>query len=228
MSSISCPTAGFCAATAFDGGVRIFRATATINLKATSPVVTYGAEQDEWLTVELASDIPTLAGSVTVTGPAGPVCVVHVTNSSGTCQLAPTQLPAGTAQLTANYSGGPTSTPASAPLSLTVAKVPTKVTLALSRLKVGLASERLVQVSATVTPLYIGDAPGLVVIKLASGRSLCVVSLRPAPGVSQGSCSLSDGQLAQGTASIEASYLGTDTFAGATSAPRPLLVVGTA
>jgi hypothetical protein len=226
LSSLSCPAVGFCAATAADGSVRIFRATATIKLEAASPSTTYGAEQDEWLTVELTSAVTTLAGTVTVTGPAGPVCVVRFTNLTGTCHLTPTQLLPGIAQLTANYSGGPVATPASAPLSLTVAKVPTKVSLVVSHPRIAIRSEQLVRFSVTVTPLNILDATGLVVIKLASGRSLCVVSLRPAPAFSQGSCPLSNGQLSAGTASVRASYLGTGTFAPATSAALSLLVLG--
>jgi hypothetical protein len=226
VSSLSCPAVGFCASSAADGSVRVFRATATIKLEPASPSTTYGAEQDEWLTVDLTSAVPTLAGAVTVTGPAGPVCVVAFTNLTGTCHLTPTELLPGTAQLTANYSGAPVATPASAPLSLTVAKVPTKVSLALSRPRIAIGSEQLVRFSVTVTPLNILDATGLVVIKLASGRSLCVVSLRPAPAFSQGSCPLSNAQLAAGTASISASYLGTSTFAPATSAAVSLSVLG--
>lgn len=225
MGSLSCPTVGFCAASADNGSVHLFRAAATLSLEATSAHLTYGAEQNERLSVELSSSASSVTGIVTITSPTGTVCSIRIVNGTGNCQLTPTQLPTGSTDLTADYSGTPTLAAASDQLLLTVAKVPVKVTLVLTHATARLGAEQSVRFDVFVVPRYAGNATGSVVIKLVSGRVLCILTLDPEDTTSHGSCTLSNTELAVGTVAVEASFVGTDIFASGVSAPGQLRIV---
>jgi hypothetical protein len=122
---LSCPQDGHCTmALQLNNNYMLgTEATAsTVDLTASAPKVTYGAEQSETLTATVSSVAGgTPTGTVTVTGPTGSTpCTITLANGTGTCTLTARQLPAGTDMLTAGYSGDATYVPASGTTILTV------------------------------------------------------------------------------------------------------------
>lgn len=83
-------------------------ATTTI-LTQSAPLLIFGREQAEHLTVQATSSgSGTPTGTVTVTAGSATVCTTTLASGTGSCTLTASQLPSGTYQLTASYSGDTT------------------------------------------------------------------------------------------------------------------------
>ncbi|HUN36684.1 MAG TPA: Ig-like domain-containing protein, partial [Trebonia sp.] len=128
---VSCTAPGYCTAFAeANTGTTPFtlnEATASaVTLQASTPVAYYGQEGSETLTATVTSPAGgTPVGSVAIRSGSSPVCTITLASGSGTCTLAATQLPIGTAQLTATYNGNADYVvSASAAVSLTVVPPP--------------------------------------------------------------------------------------------------------
>ncbi|HEY2641993.1 MAG TPA: Ig-like domain-containing protein, partial [Streptosporangiaceae bacterium] len=153
------------------------------------------------------------------------LCTITLTSGTGTCNLPATGLPAGTAHLTATYSGSTDyATSASATTALTVGKAATKTSLTLSRAKVTYGKERTERLQVVVTAQRGGAPAGTVVVKAQLGRgrasTVCIIML--ASG--KGKCTLAARRLRAGTYRLTAYYLGRTDFARSATAAKLTVV----
>jgi hypothetical protein len=149
----------------------------------------------------------TPTGTVTFTYGSTTLCNA-VTLSGGTATCAYSALPVGSDTVTATYSGDSNFSGSSASVNQTVNQASTTLTLISSLNPSGLDSP--VTFTATITPLYGGQATGTVTFK-DGGTTL------GSSGVSGNAASLTTSGLAMGTHSITAVYSGDSNFAGSTS-----------
>jgi hypothetical protein len=185
--------------------------------------LSYGEEQAEMLSVTVASagDSGTPTGSVTVASGAASVCDITLSASgTGSCALPATGLPAGSAQLTAAYSGDATYAPSASPATaVAISKATTTTALSLSRSTVTYGDEAASKISVSVKGRYSGTPRGSVTVKAGTG-TICTITLSSA----RGACSLASARLAAKSYKISASYAGNADFLSSTTGTKTLAI----
>ena len=226
LTSVSCPTASFCAAVGrsygftYSGPTAAPEATTTTITSVTSSPVAF---QPIFVGVEVIGG-PT----VPTEWPSGQVNVSDGTQScwtgligsdgisTGSCSI--TEEAPGNYSLTASYQSGNnfgTSTTLT-PTLITVGKSASTMALDLSAPKVNLGEEGAEQLSVAVLPEFAGSTPtGIVTVK-DSTATLCMISL----SAGEGSCTLSESKLPVGTYSLVATYSGSAGFDASASATK--------
>ena len=153
-------------------------------------------------------------------------CNQEISGTTGTCSMTAGQLPPGTYQLSARYSGdGNFFSSLSDSQTFTItpdppAAVPTSTTLALSAAKATFGHEQAERLSVQVSPQSGGGTPaGKVTIK-AGSTSVCTITL----GGGTGSCTLGATKLRPGKFQLTASYAGGTGFRASASGTKALAV----
>jgi hypothetical protein len=97
----------------------------TTTLTLSTPLLIFGREQAEHLTVQATSSgSGTPTGTVTITAGSATVCTITLASGTGSCPLTASQLPSGTYQLTASYGGDAAFTAStSAPAMLRIVRI---------------------------------------------------------------------------------------------------------
>jgi hypothetical protein len=228
VRSVSCASAGICAAggryTDSSGHHQAFvvdeRWVTGTAMSLSAPAVTYGDEQAEQVTIAVSSASGTPDGTVTVNAGTITLCTITLASGGGSCALLAAGLPAGTAHLTAAYSGSADfATSVSAPRTLAVSKAATNSRLTRSRAKVAYGDERAERLTVIVTAPYGLTPRGKVVIKArrrGRARTVCVITL----AVGKGRCALSARELRVGIYRLVAHYLGGRDFTPSTAAAK--------
>jgi hypothetical protein len=202
----------------------------TTTLTLSAPTITFSKEQTEQLAVRVTpvlTGIPT--GTVTITAGSATVCTITLAEGDDSCALTASQLPVGSYQLIATYSGGPIldqdrdavfSGSASAAQALTVAALqPTTTTLNLSALSVPFGNEQTETLTANVTPATSGTPTGTVTV---TSRTTPVCTITLAGGT--GKCTLTGTQLAIGSYPLTATYNGDNIDATSSDTTQTLTV----
>ena len=222
INDLSCPAPGYCTATGLAGATpfTVSEATAaTVSLKPSAPMVTYGDEQAETLTAAVASpDQGTPTGNVTITDGTAGACRIALVNGTGDCVLPATALPGGTDQLTATYDGDASYASASTSTTVTVAKAATTPVVTVSPATVTFGTKYNAIVSVSVAPRFTGTPTGDVTVYL-NGNPMCAAALT----AGKASCAVTGG-LNAGRYAITVSYTGDGNFASSTSVARYLTV----
>jgi hypothetical protein len=199
-------------------------AATTTTLALSKASVSYGDEQAETLSVQVAAPgdgvaIPT--GSVTVKAGPGKLCTLALSAAgTATCTLKATTLLPGKVTLRAAYAGPATfAASTSAAATLTVAKEPTRTAVALSVPKVSYGAEQHERITVVVKPGYAGTPTGHVTVK-AGSATLCVITLKSG----KGGCSPAAAKLTVGRHKVSASYGGSADYTGSAAAAKTLTV----
>jgi hypothetical protein len=166
---------------------------------------------------------PASGGTVTVKQGKKVICVMTVVNGTGTCKVPAKNFGIGTSQISARYAGGGKLSGRSDPVSMTVATAPTTTTLTLSPAKVSYGSEQAGRLAVKVTAAYGGTPTGTVKVT-SGGTTACLITLAPAQGGAQGSCTLPARKLAAGARPLTAIYVGDHWYRGSVSANKTLTV----
>jgi hypothetical protein len=135
INSVSCGAPGVCAAagdyvnaSGLEASVANESLNTSTSLSLSAPSATFGDEQGEQVSVTVTSSAGTPTGTVKVLSGTATVCTATLVSGSGTCNLGATSLPAGTAHLTASYSGDPSNrVSTSAAVTVTVAPQPVAI-----------------------------------------------------------------------------------------------------
>jgi hypothetical protein len=195
----------------------------TTTLTLSPPRIGFGQQQTEQMTVHVApvgDGTPT--GQVSIRAGGTTLCTVPLASGTATCGLGIGQLPIGSYQLTAFYSGDSNfagSTSAQKVLTVTGKSVAT-ASLTLSAARVTFGHEQAERLTAKVTGQVSGIPPtGKVTVK-AGSAAVCTITL--ASG--QGSCTLGATRLRPGTYHLTVSYGGDVTYGSATSGSKTLTV----
>ncbi len=210
--------------TATSTALSVGKAASKTVLKLSTTKVPYGDEQIAHLSVTVSPQYSgiTPSGSVTVKASTRTLCVIKLVSGTGLCKpLSAGELNAGAYSLVATY-GGSTNfdTSSSSAVTFTVANATSKTSLKFSAAKVTYGDEQVLHLSVTVSPQYPGTAPAGKVTVKESTTALCVITLKSG----KGSCKLSPRKLTAGTYSLVATYGGSTSFKGSTSAKEPLTV----
>lgn len=182
----------------------------------------YGDEQLEKLSVTVVPAVAGVpSGKVDVKSGTLVVCVVTLTNGTGSCRPGPVALPGGAHLITANYLGdGNDAASKSAAATLTVGKAPTSSTLGMSATRVTYGAEQVAHLSVLVKGKFSGTPLGTVTFS-AGKTVLCRVNLVGG----KGTCSPAAKALAVGSHAVTAAYGGNVDFLGSVSATKVLTVV---
>jgi large repetitive protein len=182
---------------------------------------TFGSEQAEKLTVNVAGPGGTPTGQVTIKDGSKVLATPSLSGGTATFNLGATQLKPGSHTLTATYAGDDNfAASTSGTMPLTIAAGPTTTGLTLSENSIKAGNEQTEHLTVTVKPKFTGPVPtGKVTIK-AGTTTLCTITLSQA----KGSCKLSPSKLPPGTYHLAATYLGASPFARSTSIKRTLTV----
>jgi Bacterial Ig-like domain (group 3) len=226
--SVSCPAAGFCAAGGYvhvpfteEPFVVNEASASSTSMSLSSAAVTYGDEQAAQVSVTVTSPYGTPGGTVTINSGIEAPCTITLASGSGSCDLPATELSAGTAQLTANYTGSTDfAASASAAASITVSQATSTTALSLSPATIAYGDEQAEQVSISLSPQYAGIPTGTVTVSSGSA-TLCTTTVTSGSG----SCTLPAKGLPVGTAQLTASYACSTDFAASTSTPVLLTII---
>lgn len=191
------------------------------SLTVSPTTATYGAEQHVAILVKVTpvySGAP--GGSVILK--AGSATIAVLSLKAGTVRYAPTatRLPAGTARLTAAYTGAADfGASTSGAKALAIAKAATTATVTLARTKVTYGDESAARVSVSVRPRYSGTPSGSVTVK-AGTTTICVIRLRSA----KGTCSPPAARLPATSVRLTAAYSGSADFGASRSGAKALAI----
>jgi hypothetical protein len=194
----------------------------TLSISRTS--VAFGSENSVIVTTmvsEPSAGSSFVTGTVTIRNAARILCQPTLENGTASCKLSRTELPVGTHNVVADYSGTTSLVgSASKPTTVHVVRALTTSSLSLSHGTTRFGSEKSVQFTGKV-----GVGPGLspasgdVVISSGSQR-LCVINLVRG----KGSCSLTASELSVGRHSISARYEGSSSLEGSESRSQTLII----
>ena len=125
LVAISCSAPGVCSAIGSGYFVEKSSHAATVTAVTPSPAkVPYGHEQTEKLSVTVAATTPSPSGTVTVLWRGVTICRITLAKAGGSCTLTPKQLPPGSYNLVAKYTGDANFTGSSAKKTLTILRCP--------------------------------------------------------------------------------------------------------
>jgi len=161
----------------------------------------------------------TPVGAVTVKAGGKVVCVITLKGGKGSCKVNTAKYAPGTVQFSASYGGDSGFKSSKSTADLKVSKAATATALSLSAATVKYGSEQTERLSVRVAPHFEGTPAGRVVVR-AGGTVVCTMTLASGTG----SCALSASQLASGSHPLVASYAGSASFTGSSSAQRMLSV----
>ena len=179
--------------------------------------VTYGHEQVERLSVTVSPQYAGFSPSGTVTF-SGSSCRISLSGGSGSCLLSALSLPVGTHIVRASYGGSSVfDASASGKVVFTVYRSKTTTSLKLAVKTVAYGHEQRERLSVSVSPQYSGaTASGTVTISGAN----CRISLSKG----KGACTLSSDKLHVGTHHLVATYSGSSSLVGSSSARETVTV----
>jgi large repetitive protein len=197
-------------------------ASTTLLLSPSS--VSFGQQQNEKMTVLVApagGGIPT--GTVSIKIGTTTLCTEPVGTGTVTCGLGIDELPIGSYEVTASYSGDADfAASSSGQALLTISdKSPATPSLTLSPTKVVFGHEQGETLTASVAGSVAGVAPTGTVTVMAGTATVCTITL--AGG--NGDCVLAATKLLPGTYHLTAAYSGDVTYAKATAAASTALTV---
>jgi hypothetical protein len=239
VTAVSCADTGYCGAGGYYwNGYQQQRAfvmsqaplaDSTTTVSVSHPSVTFGAEQDEYVSADVArsGSLPPPAGTVTVTANGHTLCTIDLSGGDKFCRLHPVDLAAARYQVLASYSGDANYLPSrSDTKTFSVTKASTTTGLRMSAVKLRYGHEAGERLKARVAPQYAGLPAGTVTIKTqaskgSAGTTICKIALY----LARGSCKLTRKQLKAGTYRIYASYGGDQNFRSSSSLARKLTVV---
>ena len=197
----------------------------TTTLAVSAPRLVYGDEQAETITATVSGHGIPAWGTVTVTSGTAHACTIFVRAGTGSCTLARTSLPGGTASLVGRYGGnGTLASSASAAGRLTIAKAATKVALSLHTSRITYGKETTEKLAVAVTPQYAGALAGTVTISATAGKTTTVIA-RIGLRSGKGSYTFTARQLKAGGYTLVAKYAGNTDYTGSTSAKKALTVL---
>ena len=212
----------------FSGGnsgtqtVTVTPGTATTTLSLSPSKIGFGQQQTEQMTAHVTPlEAGTPTGNVSIKIGATNLCTQPVGTGTVTCGLGIGQLPIGSYEVTASYTGDTNfNGSSSAPQRLTVT-APTTTSLTLSKAKVKAGQEQAEQLTVAVKSAATGTGTpgGKVTVKAGSTR-ICVITLKKGAG----RCRLTGRQLRPGTYHLIATYPGITPFARSASAKKTLTV----
>jgi hypothetical protein len=203
----------------------------TTTLTVNPATVTFGREQAVELDVRVVPVQAGIAtGTVIITAGPATVCTITLDQGNDFCNLTASQLPVGSYQLIATYSGGQltgqgrTGTfagSASTPQALTVVALqPTTTALTLSAPSVPFGNEQTETLTATVSPPT-GGTPATGTVTVTSGTTpVCTITLAGGTG----KCTLTGSQLAIGSYPLTVTYNGDNTHATSADTTQTLTV----
>ena len=195
------------------------------SLSLSKSTVVAGRETEEEFRVKVTGSAfgnPKPTGAVDVWTDGKILCHFDLSDGAGHCALGAHELPAGSYEIEAHYSGdndlGPSN---SGRKHLMVTKSSSRATLSLSRSKIvaGRETEEEFRVKVTADDSASGQATGRVYIE-TDGKILCHVELSDGAG----HCALGAHELPRGSYEIEAHYVGDDDLTAAYSKRKHLEV----
>ena len=204
----------------------------TTTLTVNPATVTFGREQAVELDVRVVPVQAGIAtGTVSITAGPATVCTITLDQGNDACNLTASQLPVGSYQLTATYSGGQLTDQgrtgtfagsASTPQALTVVALqPTTTALTLSAASVPFGNEQTETLTATVSPPA-GGTPATGTVTVTSGTTpVCTITLAGGTGTCP---PLTGSQLAIGSHPLTATYNGDSTHATSADTTQTLTV----
>jgi hypothetical protein len=226
VTGISCPQAGYCTVIEAPSGapqVLTEATAATVSLTASVPQATFGAEPSETFTATVSSPAGgTPAGTVTVTGPSGTLCVITLASGTGSCTVPRPSLPGGTDTVTGTYSGDATYIPASGTATVSVARAPTSASLTISPASAAFAGKAATE-TLTATIAGTGGTPTGHASASVNGKPLASCADVPV-AAGKITCIGSAGILPPGRDAFTITYAGDTDFAPSTSAPQYLTI----
>jgi hypothetical protein len=196
----------------------------TTSLAVSATRATYGAEQHVSFAVTVKAAYGAAPGG-SVTLKSGSATIAELPLSAGRAKYTPvpTRLAAGTAHLTATFSGNAdyaASTSAAKPLA--IARAATTTALTLAKTEVYYGDESAARVSVAIRPPYAGTPSGSVTVK-AGSAVICVIRLASA----RGTCAPPATRLPAISTKLVATYSGSVDFSASTSGTRALVIAKT-